>query len=201
MNIYLSGPMTGLPEYNFPAFMRAATDLRVQGHDVFNPAESFEGRVDLPLDDYIRADLAAIIALPPGGAVVVLDGWRSSRGAKAEVALAEWRGLAVWTYPDLKPIAETCVQEAQRLVYGDRGRDYGHPLDDYERTAAIWTALLGDKLRFGETISAEDAVRCMVAVKLSRDVHAEKRDNRVDMAGYAECLQRITDERLRRAGE
>lgn len=195
MKVYLSGPMTGYPEFNFPAFNAATHVLRLDGFEVINPAESFEGRTDLPLDDYIRVDLEAIMGLPSDGGLILLDGWRGSKGARAEVALARWRGLFIWTYPDLKPVGETCVEEAQRLVYGDRGRDYGHPLDDYERTSSMWNALLGDKLRFGERITAEDAVRCMVAVKLSRDVHAPKRDNRVDMAGYAECLQRITDRR------
>ncbi len=38
--IYLAGPMTGLPDYNFPAFMKAAAYLRSQGAIVFNPAEN-----------------------------------------------------------------------------------------------------------------------------------------------------------------
>lgn len=39
MILYLAGPMRGIPEFNFPAFMSAAADLRAQGHIVFNPAE------------------------------------------------------------------------------------------------------------------------------------------------------------------
>ena len=38
---------------------------------------------------------------------------------------------------------ETILQEAQRLVYGDRQADYGHPHDDYARTARMWEAILG----------------------------------------------------------
>ena len=37
--VYLSGPMTGLPDLNFPAFHAAADKLRSQGVQVVNPAE------------------------------------------------------------------------------------------------------------------------------------------------------------------
>jgi len=36
--IYLSGPMTGLPELNFPAFAAMTASLRAGGHTVTNPA-------------------------------------------------------------------------------------------------------------------------------------------------------------------
>lgn len=39
--IYLSGPMTGLPELNFPAFAAMTANLRADGHTVTNPAELY----------------------------------------------------------------------------------------------------------------------------------------------------------------
>ena len=95
-------------------------------------------------------------------------------------------------------MSESILEEAQRLVTGDRGGAYGHPLDDYTRTAALWSTLLAEKLRPGAKITPQDAIRCMCAVKLSRDVNAPKRDNRTDLAGYALCLQMADDEELRR---
>ena len=39
MRIYISGPMTGHADHNFPAFDAAAERLRAEGHFVINPAE------------------------------------------------------------------------------------------------------------------------------------------------------------------
>ena len=87
---------------------------------------------------------------------------------------------------------ETVLQEAQRLVYGDRGETYGEPLDDFTRTAQLWSVVLDT------TVDAEDVALCMILLKLSRELYQPKRDNRVDIAGYAECLNRVTEERERR---
>lgn len=38
----------------------------------------------------------------------------------------------------------------------------------------------------------------MVTMKISREMNRRKRDNAVDIAGYAECLDRIHRERERR---
>jgi len=84
---------------------------------------------------------------------------------------------------------ESALEEAQRLVHGARGGDYGHPLDDFSRTAKLWTPILGCP------VSAEQVGLCMIQVKISREIHKPRRDNRVDIAGYAETLQMIAVER------
>ena len=85
----------------------------------------------------------------------------------------------------------TVLDEAKAAVYGDRQDDYGHPREDFTRTAVLWTGLLHHLLADGAHITPEDIARCMIAVKLARDVHAPKRDNRVDIAGYALTLDRL----------
>jgi hypothetical protein len=87
---------------------------------------------------------------------------------------------------------ETILLEAQRLVHGDRGADYGHPLEDFSRTALIWSAILGVE------VTAEQVGLCMIGVKLSRQCNRPKRDNMVDAAGYAETVQMCIEERDRR---
>lgn len=87
---------------------------------------------------------------------------------------------------DKERVYLTALEQAGDYVYGDRNQDYGHPYDDYKRTAAMWSAILGVE------VTPQKAILCMIAVKLSRltnDVH--KFDSIVDVAGYAECLSRV----------
>lgn len=78
---------------------------------------------------------------------------------------------------------ESILQEAHRLTHGDRNSTYGHPYDDYTCTAALATAILGDTLN--RPITAHQMALIMCAVKLSRESRVPKRDNLVDLAGYA----------------
>jgi len=89
--------------------------------------------------------------------------------------------------------------EAQSLVHGNRGTDYGHPLDDLTCTAGMWSAYLSHKYGMPVSLEAEDVGLMMVCVKLSRQANKHKRDNLVDGAGYFETVQMIVDERQRRA--
>ena len=94
---------------------------------------------------------------------------------------------------------QSVLLEAQGLVHGDRNASYGHPLDDYTRTAGMVSSMLAGKLK--EPLTPEDMILVMCCVKLSRQINRVKRDNLVDLAGYAECAQWVIDERLRRANE
>lgn len=87
---------------------------------------------------------------------------------------------------------ETILEEAQRLVHGDRGADYGHPLDDFSKTAKLWAVILGKE------ITAEQVALCMCMVKVSRELNRHKRDNLTDLCGYAETYMMVKDERVRR---
>lgn len=84
---------------------------------------------------------------------------------------------------------ETILQEAQRLVHGNRGADYGHPYFDFSKTALIWQAVLGIP------VTPEQVALCMVGVKISREVNKPKRDNLVDGAGYFETLSMVREKR------
>ncbi|POB12318.1 DUF4406 domain-containing protein [Sulfobacillus sp. hq2] len=94
MRLYLAGPMTGYPDYNYPAFFAAADALRHAGYTILNPA-------DIGLHptwtwaDYMRVGLDTLTT--HAEAVAVLPGWEASRGARLEVRLARRLGLRVHT--------------------------------------------------------------------------------------------------------
>jgi len=246
-HFYLSGPMTGRDDFNFPAFHQAAQHLRKNGYTVFNPAESFNGKTDLAWTTYMEHDYEAIL---DSAAVVVMEGWERSVGCIMELLVAVSTGKNVFLYTNTRQVQrlfknsdnardmvqnimdmyvkgsepktetiqkiqgspefgdyvshkntvdttdtdhETILEEAQRLVHGDRGSAYGHPYDDFSRTAQIWSAILGIP------VSAEQVSLCMVGLKISREVNKPKRDNRVDGAGYFETLDMVRQEADRRA--
>lgn len=304
--IYIAGPMSGYPRYNVDTFDSAAQHFRMEGFEVFNPADMDR---DAGFDHYavpqmrltqsdkrefMRRDLMAICRC---NAIALLPGWEKSKGVKVELALAEFLGLMVfnveanawrrfgedecepeessllipgleftvdsggcvyrdealrlqaagavfeyryekesWTLQrsplsfvggryfyrlaspppehevkvapnddgtftaleDSKPVElpdsgtnstptvtvdepETILDEAKRITAGDRQNAYGPPDQDFARTAAMWSQLLG------VDVEARQVALCMIALKLSRETHQRKRDNWVDIAGYAKC--------------
>lgn len=99
--IYICGPMTSYPKYNFPAFDAAAVKLRARGWDVISPAElnramGVDGDTEILPDNFLRNamcnDLAAVCR---SHAIARLPGWEASRGAAVELALANYLGLEV----------------------------------------------------------------------------------------------------------
>lgn len=89
MKVYVSGPMTGYPEFNFPAFNAVAALLRESGYETANPADT--GLVDgWEWADYLRYDLRLLTECD---AVYTLDGWEASRGAALEMHVAKALGL------------------------------------------------------------------------------------------------------------
>lgn len=92
--IYIAGPMTGLPELNFPAFNAAAAELRKRGAWVENPAE-INAAGDITWEDAMRADIPRLMTCD---SLYLLPGWQQSRGAAIEHDLAVALKMTI-TYP------------------------------------------------------------------------------------------------------
>jgi len=72
----------------------------------------------------------------------------------------------------------------------EREANYGSPESNFATTAALWSAVLGDKL--AEEISAADVAMMMCCVKLARlRATPDHTDSAVDLAGYAALLGEI----------
>ena len=87
--LYLSGPMSGLKNFNHETFNLNAAFLRDEGWSVFSPAEmDLELGIDLtgPIteDQYQALMRNDYRALTECSAIAFLPGWEKSRGAKLE---------------------------------------------------------------------------------------------------------------------
>ena len=89
--IYLSGPMTGLPELNFPAFNAEADRLRALGFEVVNPAD-LNPEPGTGWHECMRNDLKALLDCD---ALALLDGWQRSAGAHLEMHVAHRVGMEI----------------------------------------------------------------------------------------------------------
>lgn len=87
-------------------------------------------------------------------------------------------------------------------VVRDREAMYGPPSQHWERTAQLVTALLADKLKPGEVVTAEDWGQIMVLEKVSRRRGPDSGlDQLVDIAGYADGLGRLEESSGEQTGD
>ena len=103
---YIAGPMSGYPEYNFPAFDAAQARLEALGFKVISPAqidrdEGFDPTKDevTPelMADIVRRDIEAIIK---SDIIILLDGWEDSKGAVAEANVGRWLNKPIKEFQD-----------------------------------------------------------------------------------------------------
>ncbi len=94
---YLSGPMSGLPDFNFPAFRDACKQLRACGFTVVSPHEKdSEGDTTRPWTAYLREDISLLTDKCYG--FILLPGWPSSTGAKLELSIALALQMPIYFY-------------------------------------------------------------------------------------------------------
>lgn len=150
MKIYLAGPMTGIPQFNFPAFDAAAADLRERGYTVVSPAEldrpetraaalaSPDGAMGSGTHDgetwgdFLARDVK-LIADDGVEAIVCLDGWQRSKGARLETFVGRLAGLPIYEYRAgrwLHGVYDQDVDEAHAWRDGEGAGDYYNDFDD-----------------------------------------------------------------------
>ncbi len=76
-------------------------------------------------------------------------------------------------------MTESVLEEANRLISGDRREEYGSVKESFEAVARGWTDIIGSP------VTATQVALCMVWLKVMRETVKDKRDNWVDIAGYA----------------
>lgn len=127
---YLGGPMSGLPQFNFPAFDAAAAHLREQGWEIVSPAEldsdevreqalaSADGRSVVRENDtaqtwgdFLARDVKLIA--DDVQAIILLPGWSGSRGALLETFVGLLSGKDFYLYDKM----EGACREPKRSIY------------------------------------------------------------------------------------
>lgn len=91
MKLYLAGPMTGVPDLNYPLFISEAARLRALGYEVVSPAEINADKED----GWVHCMRRDIPELVKCDGIALLPGWTESRGAKVEHYVATHLGLIV----------------------------------------------------------------------------------------------------------
>lgn len=91
------------------------------------------------------------------------------------------------------------LQEAAKIVGGQRAKDYGPKLQNHQRIASLWNMWLSN-VKAGTTvdewvIDAYDVAMMMAMVKIARLMHSPGHaDSHLDIAGYAAIGKEIWDE-------
>jgi hypothetical protein len=194
-NIYISGPMTGIKDYNYPEFFKMEEYLvdskRFEREEIRNPA-----RID---DDesikftktrsyYIRKSIEMILDCEY---YTLLPGWHLSLGAKLEVSIAQELQLTFlanpWCCSVFPPSTDLDImKEAAKLVSHDRQSQYGHPVEHFTDVGRIW----GSILRIPD-ISPQKIGLMMTGLKIARESFKHKDDNLVDAIGYIKTVDII----------
>ena len=73
--------------------------------------------------------------------------------------------------------ASDYLNEAKAIIE-DRGMDYGHPSDNMQRTASLWSAYLE------MPVTDYQVAMCLALVKVARSMESSKVDNFIDGAAY-----------------
>ena len=202
---YLAGPIRGIPQFNWPAFNAVSSCLKSQGYEVISPVDldrdmgySFQSP-----DDYLAATRklfanSVFNMILDADAVLLLPGWKKSRGAMAEIMCAKaidlplfvWEDGVIWPFVDDQPDGEL-MQEVIDITSGDRQDSYGPPEKDFGIAARRLNILWEDKFKPGESLDAIDVGLALIEVKGARTQHRRKFDNFRDLAGYDRCVAGI----------
>lgn len=92
IKVYLAGPMTGFPHYNYTKFDEVADDLRAKGFKVVNPADISRANLGQDWKFYMKMDIPQLLKCD---IVYAMDGYQFSKGASLEVHIAQTLAMPV----------------------------------------------------------------------------------------------------------
>lgn len=123
----------------------------------------------------------------------------SNYRAEAEAANKKANAVKVniTSEEEVPVVQDTFLQRAEKLIKGDRQKDYGDKLANFAHIAMFFQAVLAPKLQEGVYISPEEVGMMMQGVKMARMIKSpDHADSVLDNAGYAGCIGELQAERL-----
>ena len=101
--IYITGPMSGIPDLNRKSFTEARDAMQALfvNANVVSPPD-LDGEGVMPWEACLARDLKIVV---DAVALVAIEGWRQSRGARLEVHVAQELGIPVYRFPSLRRVA------------------------------------------------------------------------------------------------
>jgi len=100
MKWYLAGPMSGIEDQNYPAFIEAAASLRATGHQIVSPHEVYHHPSEPDRSRWVTLLQRDLRALAECQGIILLPGWTKSKGAKFELHVALTLEMPVRFYRD-----------------------------------------------------------------------------------------------------
>ena len=79
------------------------------------------------------------------------------------------------------------LDEAKRIVCGEREEQYGGPEDNFKLIGRLWTEYISAVYSQGRNLGPAEVADMMILLKIARNVTGEKLDNYIDVCGYAAC--------------
>lgn len=88
---------------------------------------------------------------------------------------------------------ESVLQEAERIINGERAKDYGDSIyNDFKTIGELWSVVLNTRHGTSVVVSSDDVAMMMLLLKVSRSIkNTTHRDSLVDIAGYAGCAAKL----------
>lgn len=85
------------------------------------------------------------------------------------------------------------LDEAKKIINGQRQNEYGTPEDSFQRIADYWNTYLRHKCDLDANLTSSDVAMLMILFKIAREEHSHKTDNAVDIAGYAALMNQLSE--------
>lgn len=79
------------------------------------------------------------------------------------------------------------LEEAKKIVEGDRKEEYGDMSESFTRIARFWSAYLNVR------INSLDVAKMMILLKVSRAKNTNHRDSFIDIIGYVQCIDELLE--------